>query len=165
MINIYSAGQIEKIAASGKISAGIFRSVQKEVKPGVSLRQLDQFVYQETKKQGAEPAFLGYQPHGALKPFGGSICASLNEVVVHGFPSDYILQSGDVLKIDFGAKYDNFFSDAAITIGVGEISPEAQKLIRVTKLALEKAIKEARPGKKIGDIGWVIQKKARDNNL
>jgi len=111
-----------------------------------------------TKQEKAQPAFLGYQPDGASKGFGASICASVNETVVHGFPSDYKLKSGDILKIDFGVEKNGFFADAALTIGIGNISGEARHLIKNTKLALEKAIKIAKPGKTLGDIGWIIQK-------
>ncbi len=165
MINLYSASEIKRIALAGKILAKVLESVKKEVKVGVSLRQLDRLAFQLAKKYKARPAFLGYRPDAASKPFGGSICASINDVIVHGLPSDYKLQNGDVLKIDIGIEYQNFFADAAITVGIGEISREAKYLIEITGLALKKAIKMAKPGRTLGDIGWIIWKTAEDNGL
>ena len=165
MINLKSPQEIKKIATAGRILAKVLKAVVKEAKIGTQLSQLNKLAYQLTKKEGAEPAFLGYKPNGASKPFGASICASVNEVVVHGFPSDYKLQSGDVLKIDFGIEYQGFFADAAVTIGIGNISKEAKHLIKTTQLALKKAVKQARPGKTLGDIGWIIQKTAEDRGL
>jgi len=165
MVNLKSQEEIKKIAIAGRILAKILKTLTKEAKIGTRLSQLNALAYQLTKKYKARPAFLGYQPTGASKPFGASICASVNEVVVHGFPSDYKLQSGDVLKIDFGVEYQGFFADAALTIGIGKISKEAKHLIKTTELALKRAIKQAKPGKTLGDIGWIIQKTAEDNGL
>ncbi len=165
MINLKSPQEIEKIAASGRILAKILYQLKKKAKAGVKLSQLNKLAYQLTKEYGAQPAFLGYKPDSAEKAFGASICASVNEVVVHGFPSDYKLQSGDVLKIDFGVEYKKFFSDAAITIGIGPVSREAKTLIRATYLALKRAIKMAKAGNTLGDIGWVIKRTAEAKRL
>lgn len=165
MAHIYSFSEIKKIALAGKILAKILETVKKEVRIGVSLRYLDRLAFQLAKKYKARPAFLGYQPDGAHQPYGASICASVNDVVVHGLPSDYKLQDADVLKIDFGIEYQNFFADAAITVGIGEISKEAKHLIETTELALKKAIKTAKPGRTLGDVGWIIEKTAEDNGL
>jgi len=181
MVNLKSPQEIKKIATAGIILAKVLKVVVKEAKIGTQLSQLNKLAYQLTKEYKAQPAFLGYQPDGASRSFGASICASVNEVVVHGFPSDYKLQSGDVLKIDFGIEYQpfdklrvdpeqsrmgqGFFADAAVTIGIGNISQEAKHLIKTTQLALKKAIKQAKPGKTLGDIGWIIQKTAEDNGL
>jgi len=158
MIPIKSPEEIKKIEIAGKILAKILKAVSREAKVGIRLSQLNKLAYQLTKREGAEPAFLGYKPDGASKPFGASICASVNEVVVHGFPSDYKLQSGDVLKIDFGVEHNGFFADAAVTVGIGNISKEAKLLIKTTKLALDKAIKIIKPGSNLGDIGWIIKR-------
>jgi len=164
-IPLKSTKEIECIAQAGKILAKILKSISREARIGVKLSQLNKLAYELTKKQGAKPAFLGYQPDGASKPFGASICASVNEVVVHGFPSDYKLKSGDILKIDFGIEYKKFFADAAITLGIGDISSEAKHLIEITRLALEKAIKRIRPGGKLSDISLTIQRMAENNGL
>lgn len=164
-MNLKSKEEIKTMSVAGKILAKILPKILKEVKEGVALGDLNKFAYQLTKKEKAQPAFLGYRPDGAAKPYGASICTSVNNVMVHGFPSDYRLRSGDVLKIDFGVEYDNFFADAATTVGIGKISSEARHLIKITKLALERAIKIAKQGNTLGDIGWIIQKTARDNKL
>jgi len=164
-IPLKSAKEIMGIAEAGKILAKILRILSQEAKIGVKLSDLNQLAYRLTKQEKAQPAFLGYKPDAASKPFGASICASVNEVVVHGFPSDYKLRSGDILKIDFGVERDGFFADAAITIGIGNISGEARHLVKITKLALDKAIKIAKPGKTLGDIGRVIQKTAEKEKL
>ncbi len=160
-----SPEQIKGIAEAGRILAKILKATSQEAKAGIKLSDLNKLAYRLTKQEKAQPAFLGYRPDAALKPFGASICASVNEVVVHGFPSDYKLKSGDVLKIDFGVEYQGFFADAAITIGIGNISGQARHLIKITKLALDKAIKIAKPGKRLGDIGWIIEKTAHRNAL
>ncbi|MDP1629226.1 MAG: type I methionyl aminopeptidase, partial [bacterium] len=165
MIHLYSFSEIKKIALAGKILAKILETLKKEIKIGTRLKDLDKLAYQLAKKHKAQPAFLGYQPDNASKPFGGSICASVNDVVVHGLPSDYKLQSGDILKIDFGIEYQNFFADAAITVGIGKISKQAKHLIKTTELALKKAIKIIKPGRTLSGIGWVIGKTAEDNGL
>lgn len=166
MTNILkSSEEVRSIALAGKTLAKILETLKKETKVGAKLNDLDKLAYRLTRKYKARPAFLGYRPNGASKPYGGAICASINDVIVHGLPSDYKLQNGDVLKIDIGIEYQGFFADAAVTIGIGEISKQAERLIKITELALKKAIKMARPKKTLGDIGWIIQKTAEDNGL
>lgn len=165
MTLIKSPEEIKKIAVAGRILAKILKLVSREAKTGTKLSDLDKLAYRLTKKEGAQPAFLGYKPDGASHPFGASICASVNEVVVHGLPSDLKLQAGDVLKIDFGIELEGFFADAALTVGIGKISKEAKHLIKTTKLALKKAVKMAKPGNNLSDIGWVINKTAEKEGL
>lgn len=157
--------EIKKITVAGRILAKILKILAKEAKVGVSLDYLDKLAYQLTLKEKARPAFLGYSTGGASKPFGGSICTSVNNVIVHGLPSAYKLKSGDILSIDFGVEYEKFFADAALTVGIGKISQEAKHLMKTTQLALKKAISQAKPGKTIGDIGFIIQKTAEDAGL
>jgi len=164
-IPLKSLQEIKAIAGAAKILAKILRILSHEAKVGTKLSDLNKLAYRLTKKEKAQPAFLGYQPDAASKPFGASICASVNEVVVHGFPSDYKLKSGDILKIDFGVERKGFFADAALTIAIGNISNETRHLIKTTKIALDKAIKIAKPGNTLGDIGWIIQKTAQRNGL
>lgn len=161
MIKIYSENEIKKIAESGEILAKVLNEVANEAKIGTSLKNLNELAFKLIKKAGAEPAFLGYKPDGAERPYGATICASINNAIVHGFPGDYKLKNGDVLKIDCGVKYQGFYSDSAMTIGVGIISKEAENLIKAAKTALEEAVKAARPGNYLGDIGWVIDKTAK----
>lgn len=157
--------QIKKIKVSGKILASVAKELKKNIFEGVVLKDLDLLARKLIQEAGAEPAFLGYQPHGADHPFPASICASLNEVVVHGVPNKYKLKSGDILKLDFGVSYQGFITDSAFTVGVGEISKEAQKLMDVTKHSLMLGIKECRAGKTLGDIGWAINNYVQKNGF
>lgn len=158
MIKIYSKDQISKIAESGKILAKVLNKIAQEAKIGASLKYLDGLAFKLIKEAGVEPAFLGYGPDGAKRPYGATICASINDVIVHGFPGDYKLKNGDILKIDCGVEYKGFYSDSAITIGIGNISKEAEILIKTTKNALEEAIKIAIVGNHLEDIGFTINK-------
>lgn len=153
---IKNQDQIKKIRVAGKILASVAKRIESEIREGISLKELDALAKRLVKEAGAEPAFLNYHPFGAKNPYPASICASLNEVVVHGLPTAYKLKNGDVLKVDFGVAYDGFIADGAFTAGIGEVSPEAKKLISVTQTALAIGIKECRPGKTVGDIGWAI---------
>lgn len=153
---IKSPEQIKNIRIAGKILANVAKKVKTEVKEGVSLKQLDSMTKKLIEEAGAEPTFLGYQPYGADKPFPASICASVNEIVVHGVPGGYKLKSGDIVSLDFGVTYNGFIADAAFTVGVGKIDKEARELIETTYHALTLGIKECRSGKTLGDIGWTI---------
>ncbi len=149
--------EIKKIELAGKILSSVLKQVATAALEGTSLLFLDALARKLIKEAGAEPSFLGYQPHGAGKPYPAVICASLNEVVVHGVPTERHLKSGDVLKIDLGVRYDGWNADAAITVGIGELSPKAKNLIEVTRRALTLGIQAAKPGKHLGDIGAAIQ--------
>lgn len=162
MIKLKTPEEIKKIAVSGKILSVILKTVAENAVIGARLKELDELarrlVSQTKERLGAnvQPAFLGYRSEGSSKSYQAAICASVNDVVVHGYPSDYRLKSGDILKLDFGINYNGYYSDAAITVGIGEISPQARKLIEITKAALGKAIKIIKPGRHLGDIGWAI---------
>ncbi len=155
---IKTAEEIEKIRQAGKILAQVAKAVLAQAKEGTRLKSLDTLAKELILKAGGKPAFLGYQPYGAAKPYPSSICTSINDVVVHGVPNDYRLRSGDLLKLDFGVTYDGWHADAAWTTGVGEISEQTQQLIKVTEKALFEGIKYAKPGKHLGDIGWAISR-------
>ena len=161
MIKLKSPREIEGIAVSGKILSNVFEKVLREVKIGVSLKYLNDLADKFIRETGAKPAFLGYKPSGAKHPYGASICASVNDVIVHGFPNNYKLKDGDILKLDFGVKYRGFYSDAATTVGIGEVSKEIGQLIKAAKVALEEAIKSAKAGNHLGDIGFVIAQTAK----
>ena len=130
------------------------------VKPGISTLELDAAAEKTIRSFGATPLFLGY--YG----FPGTICASVNEEVVHGIPKkDRILKSGDIISIDTGARLDGFCSDAAITLGVGEVSDEAQRLMDVTKKSLYKAIGQVKPGKRLGDVEHAVETFAKQKGV
>ncbi len=153
---IKTAEEIKLIRIAGKILANVAKQIKESAQEGVSLQDLDQLAQKLIQEAGAEPAFLGYQPYGADKPFPASICASLNEVVVHGVPTNYKLKSGDLLKLDFGVDYQGYIADAAFTVGIGKISKEGEQLINATKNALAVGIKECKAGNTLGDVGWAI---------
>ncbi|MBI5401286.1 type I methionyl aminopeptidase [Candidatus Wolfebacteria bacterium] len=160
MVKIYTKEEINKIAASGKILSKTLRFIKNEIQIGVSLKYLDKLARDFIKKSNAEPAFLGYHPEGAKRPYPSSICASLNNVVVHGVPNDYALKDGDVLKIDLGVKYNGFYSDAAFTTIVGRGSEKAKNIVKAAHTALEEVIRHVRPGNRLGDLGFAISKTA-----
>jgi methionyl aminopeptidase len=151
MIIRKSKEEIAKMRQAGKIVAETHQLLKNKIKPGVTTEQLDQLAEDYIRKQGAEPIFKGY--HG----FPASICASVNEVIVHGIPSDYQLQEGDIISIDIGARIDGFCGDAARTWGVGEISKEASNLLEDTNKSLAEGIKEAQIGNRLSDISHAVQ--------
>lgn len=162
---VKSPSEIEIMAEGGKILAKVMREVKAEVRPGKKLKELDDLAFRLIEESGAKPAFLGYQPEGADKPYPSSICASVNEVAVHGIPDEYVIRDGDLVKLDFGVRYKGFCTDAATTVVVGEVSAEARKLTRVTEEALHIAIKQMRPGNRLGDVGAAIQKHVEENGF
>jgi len=156
-VKLKNKKDIAELRISGKILASVLKMLGNETNVGVTLKELDNKARNFIYDAGAEPAFLGYRPERSGHAFPASICASVNDVVVHGIPTKYILKDGDILSLDAGVKYHGYFTDAAITVGVGKISKEAEKLIKTTKMALEIGIKECIPGKHLGDIGYAIQ--------
>ena len=158
MRSLKSAEEIDVIARGGRIIAELFRELESRVAPGVTTGELDRLAEEFIRgHEGAEPAFKG------LYGFPASICASVNQEVVHGIPSPYrTLAEGDIISVDVGVKLDGWFSDSARTFPVGEVDDETERLLDVTRGALEKGIEAARPGNRLGDIGHVIQQHAED---
>ena len=146
-----SSKEIDTMRKAGKVVALMLDKLQKSVYPGMSTQELDVIAAAEIKKLGAKPAFLGY--YG----FPATICVSVNNQIVHGIPGNLTINSGDIVSIDAGAIVDGFYGDAAITVGVGEISPEAQSLIDITRNALTSGITAVKVGNRISDIGASIQ--------
>ena len=141
MIEVKNEHELQLMRNAGKVTAAVLKKMTETVEPGMSTLDLDVIAEKTIRSFGAVPLFLGYGG------FPGSICASINEEVVHGIPKkDRILKSGDIISIDTGAKLDGFCSDAAITLGVGKVSDEAQRLMDVTKKSLYKAIGQVKPG-------------------
>src|SRR3989344_2922884 len=158
MINLKSKKEIETMAAGGKILAGVLEEGRRAAKEGMSLLELDALASQLIKKSGAEPAFLGYRPEGADKPYPATICASVNEVVVHGVPTKYVLKKGDVLKIDVGLGYGGLFVDTATTVMIEPVTEMARRLVKATEESLGIAMREAKPGRHLEDIGFAVNK-------
>ena len=151
MVSIKTQEEIELMAKSGEILAKIMRELKARVKPGITTKELDKLAEELIFSYKAKPAFKGYNGF----PF--VLCTSINEQIVHGVPSGRELIEGDILSLDFGVIYHGFYSDMAITLPIGSINPEANRLIRVTKKALKRAIARVKPGKTIGDIGHAIE--------
>lgn len=151
MISIKSAKQIDKMRESCKLTKELFLILEDKIKPGITTKELDTIAYNFYKKHGATPNFLNYNGYPA------TICASVNDEVVHGIPSKRELQDGDIISIDMGCILDGWHSDAARTFGVGKISDEAQKLIDTTKESFFKGIEVIKHGVKLGDVSNTIQ--------
>src|SRR4030095_1879994 len=152
-----SRREIDKMRASGRLVGQVLQELRRMVEPGITTIEIDRAAEKMIRDAGALPTFKGY--HG----FPYSICASVNEQVVHGFPCDYTLKDGDIFSIDCGATLDGFVGDTATTVPVGNVSEELLKLIRVTEESLQLAINECRVGNHIGDIGYVVQKHAESH--
>ncbi|MCU0579158.1 MAG: type I methionyl aminopeptidase [Desulfobacterota bacterium] len=153
MISIKTSAEIEKMVVSGRVLAEILQAVQGRVRPGVSTRELDQLAYRLCVDRKVKPAFKGY--HG----FPYSLCVSVNEEVVHGFPSERRLAEGDIVSLDFGVYRDGYFSDAALTLAVGAVSPQASALIRVTREALFAGLAQVKAGNRLGDVSAAVQER------
>ncbi|MFC1663816.1 type I methionyl aminopeptidase [Patescibacteria group bacterium] len=152
MISIKTPEEIKIMAEGGKILAQIMEELKEMVKPGITTKELDRVAETLIFKFKGKPSFKGYEG------FPASLCTSINEEIVHYFPSNRKLKQGEILSLDIGMKYKGYHSDMAVTIPVGEISPENQRLIRVTKKALKRGIKKARIGNTFGDISNTIQR-------
>jgi methionyl aminopeptidase len=160
MIVLKSPREIELMREAGRIVALTLAVLAEKAKEGVSTAQLEEWAEEVIRKNKAIPSFKGYRGYPA------SICVSVNEEVVHGIPNPKrVLKEGDVVSIDVGAIYRGYHGDAAITIGIGRITEEAEKLIEVTKGALEAAISAAKAGNRLGDISWAIQSYAEKHGF
>lgn len=157
MTILKNAADIAKIKEAGNILKDVFTAMEKAVSEGVSTAELDAIAEEIIRSKGAEPAFKGY------KGYPSTICASINEVVVHGIPSDEaVLTDGDIIGIDVGAKKNGFFADAARTFSVGTISDEAERLKLATKRCLDEGVKMAIAGNRLFDISNAIQAAAEE---
>ncbi|MDD5710551.1 MAG: type I methionyl aminopeptidase [Candidatus Colwellbacteria bacterium] len=161
MALIKSPEQIEKIKRSARILAFTLRTLQRAAGVGINLLELEELARKKIENAGGRPAFLGYLPDGAKRPFPFALCISLNDTIVHGQPHNYALQNGDLLKLDLGINWHGGISDAALTVPIGRITEQEKKLIRTTREALYAGIKAARPRNTLGDIGYAIEKTVR----
>lgn len=150
-IILKSPREITQMRGAGRVVAAVLEEVGKKVRPGITTAELDDIAVSEVKKRGAEASFKGY------RGFPASICTSVNEEVVHGIPGSRVLQEGEIISLDFGALLNGFHGDAAVTVGVGKISTEAQKIIDATRGALQAGIAAARIGARLGDVSAAIQ--------
>src|SRR5499426_1040370 len=146
-----SAIELEKMRRAGLIVAETLRDLRKMVEPGMTTRQLDAYAEKKIRSANAYPTFKGY------RGFPASICASVNDEVVHGIPSDRKLREGDIIKIDCGATLDGYVGDAAITIPVGKVLPEIEKLMETTCQSLLKAMEKMVEGNRLHDVSFAVQ--------
>jgi methionyl aminopeptidase len=158
-IIIKSSQEIAIMREAGRIVASVIEALTKNVRPGVTTRELDDVAVREFKKRGAVASFKGY------RGFPASICTSVNEEVVHGIPGARVLKAGDIISLDVGAMINGFHGDAAVTLGVGKINSDSQALIDATKGALEAGIAAAKNGARLGDVSAAIQSYAESRNF
>lgn len=150
-IIIKSDLEIELMSRAGRIVAEVLKKLKSEVRPGITTKELDEVAAREVVKLGGTPSFKGYRGYPA------NICVSINEEIVHGIPDKRILMNGDLVSIDFGAIYEGFQGDAALTVGVGKLTKEAAKLMEITENSLQAGIKAAKAGARLGDVSFAIQ--------
>jgi methionyl aminopeptidase len=146
-----SASEIERLARVNELVARVLTELKATVEPGITTAILDELAERRLAEAGAEPAFKGY--HG----YPATICASVNEQVVHGIPSARPLVAGDIVSVDMGAKLDGFYGDSAVTVPVGAIGEDAERLLKVTEASLYKGLAAVRAGARVSDIGAAVQ--------
>ncbi|MCI8458604.1 MAG: type I methionyl aminopeptidase [Clostridia bacterium] len=154
MITVKKPNEIAKMRAAGRLTGEALAYAEERIRPGVTTAQINAAVHEYITSHGAVPSFLGY--HG----YPASACVSVNDVVVHGIPGGYVLKEGDIVSVDVGVIKDGWQGDAARTFAVGKISPDAQKLIDVTRESFFEGIKQARAGRRLGDVSAAIQQHA-----
>lgn len=152
MIILKSPAELEKMRAAGRVVAQVLEAVAAKVAPGVSTLDLEAVAEQEIARGGAQPAFKGYRGYPCV------LCVSVNDEIIHGIPSERKLEAGDIVSIDVGVKLDGYFSDAATSVALEPVSPERARLLRVTREALECAIRQARAGNHLADISAAVQR-------
>lgn len=160
MISLKSAREIEVMRRANVIVAEILQELKQRVAPGVTTLELDALAEELTLKKKATPAFKGYTVAGRVFP--RSLCASINEEIVHGIPSPRALREGDIIGLDFGVIYNGFYGDSALTVGVGRVSEDAKRLVEVTERALYNGIEQLHEGKRLGDLGFTVQQTAEN---
>ena len=159
MIVCRSAAELEKLARVNALVARVLVELAGMIVPGVTTADVDAVAEKRLREAGAEPAFKGY--HG----YPATICASVNEQVVHGIPSTRTLVAGDIISVDLGAKMDGFYGDSAVTVAVGPVTAEAAKLLEVTKQSLQEALNVVKAGARLSDIGAAVQRHVEANGF
>jgi methionyl aminopeptidase len=149
---VKTAGEVTMMDEANRIVHRVLDSVAGMIRPGVTTRELDRCAEREIRAAGAAPAFLNY------KGYPATLCTSVNDVIVHGIPGETVLQPGDIVGIDCGVLYNGYYGDAARTFAVGSVEDESQRLMDVTRQALELAVEQVKPGGHVSDIGWAVQR-------
>lgn len=158
-IIIKSDGEIAAMRKAGRIVATILRIMARQLRPGMKTKELDVIAADELKRLGAKSSFKGY------RGFPANVCVSINDEIVHGIPGERVLRDGDIVSLDFGAIFDGFQGDAAVTVGVGEVSSQAQQLMGATEGSLDAGIAAASAGATLGDISAAIQSYAESRGF
>ena len=160
MVICKSPAELEKMHRAGLVVWAALEKMRAMIKPGISTKELDEFAEAYSEEHHARPAFKGY------RGYPGSVCTSINQEVVHGIPSaSRKLKEGDILSMDFGVELNGYFGDAALTVPVGKISSEREKLLRVTRESLERAIENVRAGNRLGDVSAAVQQWVEQNGF
>lgn len=160
MITVKTDEQIELMRKAGKLTGDVLKLIGSEIKEGMTTKDLDRIAYEYIKSFGGEPSFLGYSGYPA------SICASIDEMVVHGIPSDdIVIRNGQIVSIDVGVVLNGWQGDAARTFMVGDVSEEKKKLVNVTQECFFKAVENLKDGTPLGDIGYAVQTHAESNGF
>src|SRR5438128_834550 len=159
-----SRDEIAVMDRANRVVLEILEILRTMMKPGTTTAQLNAVAEEELAKRGAKSPFKGYAPMG-LPPYPAVLCASVNDVIVHGIPSRTKLKEGDIIGLDFGAIFDGFVGDGAVTVAVGKVAPRSEELVRTTRECLDAAIQQMRPGKHLGDIGATVQEHAESRGF
>jgi len=157
MSTVYTEEEIAALREGGRRLASVLHAVAAEVRPGITTGELDRIAEGLIRECGDTPAFLRYKPEGARFPYPNSLCVSVNSEVVHGIPGERVLAEGDIVGLDLGIVHQGLITDMAVTVPVGTVDAQAQKLIDVTRGALGAGIAAARAGARVGDIGYAIE--------
>src|SRR5256885_507862 len=156
--------EIAVMDRANRVVLEILEILRAMIKPGVTTAQLNAVAEEELARRGAKSPFKGYAPMG-LPPYPAVVCASVNDVIVHGIPSRSKLQEGDIIGLDFGAILDGFVGDGAVTVPVGKVAPRSDELVRTTRECLDRAIEQMLPGNHLGDIGAAVQEHAESRGF
>ncbi len=165
MIKLKTKSDIAKLREGGKRLGEILKILATKTKPGVTTAELDDYARELIKQNGAEASFLNYRPAGSRLAYPTALCVSINDEIVHGIPSKRVIKTGDLVSLDLGLKYEGLFTDAALTLAVGKVDTEAERLMGATREALTLAIKAAVAGAMTGDVGAAAQAVAERNKL
>jgi methionyl aminopeptidase len=155
-IPVKTRAQAEKMREAGRHVAEILLELRSAVSPGMTTAELDRLAEKQIQERGVRSSFKGYDPHG-LPRYPAVLCVSVNEEIVHGIPGDREIEEGDLVSLDFGVSVEGWHGDSAVTVAVGEVTPERRRLIEVTRESLDLAIEEMREGRRLSDIGYAVQ--------
>jgi len=163
-IRIKTRREIEAMRAAGRHVGEILLELCEAARPGMTTAELDKLARRAIKERGVESSFLGYAPYG-LPPYPAVLCVSVNEEIVHGIPGPRELKQGDVLSLDFGVSFEGYHGDSAVTIPIGPVSADVERLVDVTRDSLGRAIEEMMPGRRLSDIGHAVQERVESEGF